>query len=290
MTTTRSVRVDALAKLTLALRITGVRADGYHELEALAVSVTEPHDSLIVTLVDGDSITTTVEGEAADGVPGDATNLASRAARLVRPGGGVDIRLRKRIPAGGGLGGGSADAAAVLAALASLSGRAVGDEDMASVAVGLGADVPFCIRGGAAWMRGLGERIDPVVVSPFAVLLATPRFGVATAEVYRAWDELGGPRSERYVAPPPAMAGLIGRLVNDLEPAAEHVEPRLRGFRTTFEEVTGRGAILAGSGSSCAVLFEDHAEAAMALARVEAALDCSARLGTNAPTGVVLAP
>lgn len=288
--TGETVRADAFAKLTLSLRITGVRADGYHEIEALAISVTEPHDSLAVTLVEGSSITTTVEGIAAAGVPGDATNLVARAARLVRPGGGVHIHLNKRIPAGGGLGGGSADAAAVLAALASLSGRGVGHEDMASVALDLGADVPFCLSGGAAWMRGLGERIDPVVVSPLAVLLATPRFGIATPAVYRAWDALGGPRSERCVDPPGSIAGLIDRLANDLEPAAESVEPRLRGFRRRLEEVTGRGAILAGSGSSCAVLFDDHAEAARALSRVTEALDCSVRLGTNAPTGVVLTP
>lgn len=288
--TGETLRVDALAKLTLSLRITGVRADGYHEIEALAISVTEPHDSLVVALVDGDSITTIVEGEAAAGVPTDATNLVSRAARLARPGGGVHIHLHKRIRPGGGLGGGSADAAAVMTALASLTGRALSCEDVASIAVGLGADVPFCMRGGAAWMRGLGERIDPVVVGPIAVLVATPRFGIATAEVYRAWDDLGRPRSERAVAPPPAIADLIDRLVNDLEPAAESVEPRLREFRTRLEEVTGRDAILAGSGSSCAALFDDHAEAARALARVEEALDCSVRLGANAPTGVVLTP
>jgi len=285
-----AVRAEAYAKLTLSLRITGVRADGYHEIEALAISVTEPHDSLEITLVGGGAITTDVEGEAAAGVPVDATNLVARAARLARPGGGVQIHLHKRIRPGGGLGGGSADAAAVLAALASLSGSGLGREDMPSVAAALGADVPFCLGGGAAWMRGLGERIDPVVVSPLAVLLATPRFGIPTPAVYRAWDDLGGPCSQRAVDPPRAVAGLTDRLVNDLEPAAERVEPRLSGFRRGLEDATGRGAILAGSGSSCAVLFDDRTEAARAVAVVEKVLDCSVSVGTNAPAGVVLTP
>lgn len=288
MTRVKSVGADAFAKLTLSLQVTGVRSDGYHEIEALAVSVTEPHDSVTVTLVEGGSISIAVEGEAAGGVPSDATNLASRAAEFARPGGCVDICLQKRIPVGGGLGGGSADAAAVLVALAALTGQGVGQEETASTGAGLGADVPFCLDGGAAWMRGLGERIDPVAVSPLSVLVAAPGFGIATPEAYRAWDDLGRPRSERAVEPPHALAGLIDRLVNDLEPAAEHVEPRLREFRMMVEEATGRGAILAGSGSSCAVLFDDPVEASMALDRVEEMLDCSVWLGANAPAGVVL--
>ncbi len=286
----QSVRADAFAKLTLSLRVTGVRPDGYHEIDALAVSVTEPYDSLTVTLVEGDSLTVSVDGGAAAGVPLGEENLAARAARILRPSGGVDVHLHKRIPTGGGLGGGSADAAAVVSALAFLTGRVLDREETASLGVALGADVPFCLHGGGAWMRGLGEVIDPVEVPPLAVLVATPPFGIATPEVYRAWDELGGPRAGRVVEPPGALAGLVDRLVNDLEPAAEHVEPRLRAFREELEAATGRGAVLAGSGSSCAVVFDHHAEASAALERVEDGLDCSAWLGTTTSVGVVLDP
>ncbi|MCZ7535249.1 MAG: 4-(cytidine 5'-diphospho)-2-C-methyl-D-erythritol kinase [Acidimicrobiia bacterium] len=283
------VCVDAYAKLTLSLRITGVRADGYHELEALAISVTEPHDSLVVTLVEGEVTTVSVVGEASAGVPNDASNLASRAARLMR-GGGVDVHVHKRIPAGGGLGGGSADAAAVLAALASMTGRRLPPDEVASFGAALGADVPFCLSGGAAWMRGLGERIDPVSLPRLAVLVASPPFAVATADVYRAWDEMGGPRAEREVEPPVGLAGVADVLANDLEPAAEQVEPRLRGFREALEAAAGRSAILAGSGSSCAVLFDHRGDAAAAARRVQESLDCSAWLGAPAPAGYVLDP
>ncbi len=284
-----SVRVDAFAKLTLSLRITGLRVDGYHEIEALAISVTEPHDSLVVTLVEGDALTISVVGEASAGVPTDATNLATRAARLLWPG-GVDVQVNKRIPAGGGLGGGSADAAAVLAALASLTGRSLDAEALASLGTGLGADVPFCLSGGAAWMRGVGERIDPIAVPSLGVLVATPPFGVATPDVYRAWDEMGGPRAERGVDPPGALSGLVGLLANDLEAAAERVEPRLREFREALEAAAGRRALLAGSGSSCAVLFDHPDEAAAAVGRVTDALGCSAWPAASAPAGFALDP
>ena len=132
-------------------------------------------------------------------MPADASNLAWRAADAC--GVSLAIRLHKGIPAVAGLGGGSADAAAVLVALG------------ADPAIGasLGADVPFCMHGGAAHVRGIGELIERIEMRPRPVLIATPRFGCATADVFRAWDELGGPRDE----------------VNDLEPAAHHVEPRL---------------------------------------------------------------
>lgn len=266
------IRVEAYAKLTLSLRVLATRPDGYHELEALTVSVTEPHDSVVVACRDDiPGVDLTVTGPDAD-VPRDESNLAVRAAHLLRPEGGVGIALHKRIPPGGGLGGASADAAAVMTGLQALGATDIGDDALLALGASIGSDVPFCLRGGAAWMRGRGERIDPVRVEPLVVLVATPPFGLSTPAVYRAWDDLGGPRSARAVRAPDSLAPLLEELVNDLEPAAERVEPRWRDYRERLEALVGRPALLAGSGSSCAVLFEDPAEAERARRAVDDAL------------------
>lgn len=122
------------------------------------------------------------------------------------------------------------------------------------------------------------EPLDPPGDIP--VIVVTPPFRLATSEVYAAWDRLGGPRSNRALDPPPAIAGLIGELVNDLEPAAEAIEPRLRGFREAIEGALGTPAALAGSGASYVALppaGTDLVETAAAVrsAAPEAAVWCA---------------
>ena len=269
------VRVDAFAKLTLSLRVLGSRDDGYHEIDALVASVTEPHDHLTITPADETSIE--IDDPFARDVPADASNLAWQAADAL--GARVTIALHKGIPPGAGLGGGSADAAAVLLAC---GGQL--DVDLSAIATTLGADVPFCLDGGAARMRGVGELLEPADVPPLSVVIATPPFGCATADVYRTWDVLGGP-SGRGVDP--GIAG-IGALVNDLEPAAHHIEPRLATFRDAVERAVERTPILAGSGSSYAVLFEDAGDADDARARLEGTVEGSVFVGRTTDTGVAL--
>ncbi|MGQ0825569.1 MAG: 4-(cytidine 5'-diphospho)-2-C-methyl-D-erythritol kinase [Actinomycetota bacterium] len=227
------IRASAFPKLTLSLRVLGRRDDGYHDIEALTVSLSGPID--VVDIEVADETTLAVEGPMATGVPADASNLAWRAADAL--GAPLELRIHKWIPSGAGLGGGSANAAAVLVAMN-------GDEAMG---VALGSDVPFCMRGGAAWVRGRGELLEPTTVPPLQFLVAIPDFRCSTPAVYAAWDELGGPAG-RIVE----IDGLP-LLTNDLEPAAEHIEPRLREFREHVERVTGRPALLAGSGSAYVV-------------------------------------
>jgi 4-diphosphocytidyl-2-C-methyl-D-erythritol kinase len=254
----REVVVDALAKLTLSLRITARRADGYHELDAVMVSIDEPRDTL--TIRPAARTTLTVDGPFAAGVPVDDTNLAWRAADAC--GAAVEISLHKGIPSGAGLGGGSADAAAVLVALGA----------DATLAPALGADVAFCMNGGRARVRGIGDLVERLEPQLLAIVVATPEFDCATADVYRAWDELGGPRDA----------------VNDLQPAAQHVEPRLADFRREVEAAAGASAILAGSGSSYAVVFEERALAAQACARVADAVAGSVWLASTAASGTIV--
>jgi 4-diphosphocytidyl-2-C-methyl-D-erythritol kinase len=213
------MRVVAPAKLTVSLRIVGVRDDGYHLLDAEMVTL-DLADEL--HFAEGDSLE--VVGASSLDVPAGDSNLVRRA--LAAVGRRADVRLIKRIPAGAGLGGGSADAAAVL--------RWAGCDDVA-VAASLGADVPFCLVGGRARVTGVGDVVEPLDSLDRTFTLLTPPFGVETAAVYRRWDELGGPRGEG---------------ANDLEPAALSVEPRLAAYRDALAEATGRTPVLAGSGST----------------------------------------
>lgn len=213
----------APAKLTLSLRVTGVRADGYHLLDAEMITL-DLADSLHFGGGDGlEVLDCTLGGQA---VMGGEDNLVRRALRAV--GCQAHVRLEKRIPPGAGLGGGSADAAAVL--------RWAGVMDM-GVAARLGADVPFCVVGGRARVSGIGEVVEPLAFQDRSFVLAMLPFEVATAAVYRAWDELG-----------PGRAG-EGR--NDLEHAAMVVEPRLATWREHLGQVSSQLPRMAGSGSTC---------------------------------------
>jgi 4-diphosphocytidyl-2-C-methyl-D-erythritol kinase len=257
------VRATAFAKLTLSLRLLGPRrADGFHELEAFTAPIGQPHDTLEAVAVPGPPGVTLEVVAGDDGVPTGDENLAVRAAegvllRAGRVGHGVQLALRKRIPSARGLGGGSADAAAAMLAVHRLLDVDVAEGDLFELAVELGSDVPFFLAGGAAWMRGRGEALERVLLRPgLPMLVVMPPFPLATADVYRAWDELGGPRARRSVPSPEPLAPLVPELANDLEPAAEHVEPRLRPLRERIEDAVGRDALLAGSGPTYVVLTD----------------------------------
>lgn len=213
------VTVRAPAKLTLSLRVVGVRHDGYHLIEAEMVTLT-----LADTLVFAPGDDLTITGPHAAGIPTDDSNLIRRALHAV--GRRAAVTVDKQIPAGGGLGGGSADAAAVL--------RWAGCSDL-SVAAALGADVPFCVAGGRAMVSGVGEVVEPLERVDAAFTLVTPPLAVSTPAVYRAWDVLGGP----HAGGP-----------NDLEPAALVVLPELATWRDRVAAVTRTRPVLAGSGAT----------------------------------------
>ncbi len=215
------VHLLAPAKVTRSLRVTGVRNDGYHLLDAEMVTV-DLTDELWLDPA-GDRLEVEQLAGGLD-VAVDAENSVARALALV--GRRARVRLVKRIPAGGGLGGGSADAAAIL--------RWAGETDLARAA-SLGADVPFCVVGGRARVTGVGEVVESLAVEHTRLTLLTPPFGCSTPAVYRAWDDLGGPTADGP---------------NDLEPAALRVEPRLAAWRDRLGEATGETPVLAGSGST----------------------------------------
>jgi len=214
--------VVAPAKLTVSLRMVGARADGYHLVDAEMVTL-DLVDTLFVAVGDGLEI---VDEASGDGMPVDTgdDNLVRRALRLCDR--RAHVRVHKRIRAGAGLGGGSADAAAIL--------RWAGYDDVISAA-SIGADVAFCLIGGRARVRGIGEIVEPLPFAARTYTLLTPPFGCSTPAVYAKWDSLGGPRGDNG---------------NDLEPAAIAVEPRLEEYRDALAAASGQRPRLAGSGST----------------------------------------
>jgi 4-diphosphocytidyl-2-C-methyl-D-erythritol kinase len=232
MRSSERVVLRAHAKLTRSLRITGVRADGYHLIDAEMVSL-DLHD---VLTVDPSRAGLAAVGPFADGMPLDDSNLVARALRSV--GRTAHVTIDKQIPHGGGLGGGSTDAAAVLRwAEPGPRGPETGLVDPGALerAARLGADIPFCLVGGRARVSGIGEIVEPLPYVEVDVTLVIPPLTVSTPAAYRAWDELGGPTA----------AG-----PNDLEPAALVVEPRLSRWRDLIGERIGTAPVLAGSGAT----------------------------------------
>ena len=214
-------KIFAPAKLTLSLVITGVRSDGFHLIEAEMVSL-DIADEIEITA--SDTTTITVSGPFASGVPTDSTNLVARALSLA--GRNANVHIQKNIPNGGGLGGGSTDAAAVL--------RWANWDDARGAAV-VGADIPFCLVGGRALVTGIGEKVTPLPHIDKDFTLFLPPISASTPAVYREWDAMGGPK---------------GPNGNDLEPAAISAFPELGQWRDRVQTAIGSTLRLAGSGST----------------------------------------
>jgi len=235
--------VPARAKLNLDLEVLGRRDDGFHEVHTTYQAI-DLHDLLEVTPTPDVATTLTVSGLDLSGTD---ENAVLKAHRCLQAAAGRELptrfHLHKRIPPGSGLGGASSDAAAALRALSRLHRLEL---DLESTAAQVGADVPFFVRGGTAAAAGRGDRLTPLAFRGAWFAIAWPGIRLSTAEVYRAWDEVGG-------EPP-----------NALLRAAERVEPRLARFARTLAGTSERGDWqLTGSGSAffrrCATRSEAEA-------------------------------
>jgi 4-diphosphocytidyl-2-C-methyl-D-erythritol kinase len=262
----KRVVVRAHAKVNLDLRVLGARPDGYHELRTVFQSI-DLHDSLVCAARPG---AFTVVCRTA-GVPLDSTNLVWVAAArlwtaLGRAGEPRDTRIsiEKAIPVAAGLGGGSADAAAALLALARLWGGAPVTL-LREVAAEVGADVPFFLSGGTALGLGRGEEIYPLVDLPqHWVVIVRPPYGVSTAEAYAWYDEdraagLREPR-ELQVLPVP-WPTRAAQMINDLEPPVVRRHPEIGALKTALRDAGAVAAAMSGSGSAVFGLFRSRAAA-----------------------------
>ena len=268
------VRVRAPAKLNLALKVGSPRPDGYHPLATVYQAVSL-YDEVHAAWANPEEFEVEVTGEGADLVPQDETNLAVRAAQLLaRTHGphdslGVSLSIRKAIPVAGGLAGGSSNGAAALLACAVLWDIDISPEAMRSLAAELGSDVPFALLGGTAVGRGRGEDVAPALArGTYHWVLAFGHHGLSTPAVFRRFDQLT-PHAPMPEVPADLMNALrsgdarqLGAaLTNDLQAAAVDLQPRLRQVLEAGLEYGALGALVSGSGPTCAFLADSESSA-----------------------------
>lgn len=255
---------SAYAKINWSLNITGRRVDGYHLLDMLMQTI-DLHDTLEIEPDGGLSLTV-------DGTPAGEENLVLRAAMaLNRHAGtrrGARMALSKRIPARAGLGGGSADCATALRALNGLWGLGMSEAELLEIGLSLGADVPFCLTGGLALVRGIGEDITPVPgATSIPLVLVVPGGGLSTGAVFSLWDRGGYPEVRLDNA---ALAGAVtaGRLdevqwlcANALTAPAVSLMPEIGTLIDSMRALGAGAAFMTGSGSAVVGAFADDDDA-----------------------------
>jgi 4-diphosphocytidyl-2-C-methyl-D-erythritol kinase len=278
----RTVRVKAPGKVNVSLEVGPLRADGYHSVASVYLAVSL-YEEVAATSTETPGITvslsraSTVDLDAAD-IPLDGNNLACRAAAIMadvseRPT-GVHLEITKRVPVAGGMGGGSADAAATLLACDALWNSGLSREELAHLAAELGADVPFSLLGGTAVGLGLGDELSPALAKAQTHwVLVTAEYGLPTPEVYRTLDrmrEAGGIKAAEPTGVDPRIltalrggdADALGRvLVNDLQRASIELAPALRDTLGLGESHGAIAGIVSGSGPTVALLADDSVAA-----------------------------
>ncbi len=263
-----AMRLRAFAKVNYALEVRGVRLDGYHEISTVLQSISLADEVEIERVERGFELVVEPEGV---GIGPLEENTVYKAWVRLREASGkelpVRVKLRKQIPAGAGLGGGSADAAAMLVGLNWIFGLGFGDAELREVGLRVGADVAFCVGGGTALGESIGEVLSPLLAPPpHYLVIAKPAVGAETARIYRAYDE----RSEDSLSSVDPVvdalrvgdAGALARGVgNDLALVTESFVPGVRELR---EELLGAGALgaaMSGSGTALYGIFATEAEA-----------------------------
>jgi 4-diphosphocytidyl-2-C-methyl-D-erythritol kinase len=271
------VKIRAPAKINLSLQIVGRRMDGYHLLDTIMVPVSL-YDELEfrkLRIKRGKSLQKMIQVVCNHpAVPGDDRNLVYRAAKLVtevgRNGDPIRIRLRKRIPVGAGLGGGSSDAAATMLGLNRLLDLRLSTRRLEKLALRLGADVPFFIRGRPARARGIGDKLRSISsLPPFWVLIVYPGFPVSTAWAYRKYAKLTKTNVNTSIATSPTTFDeLIRRLENDLEHVTLKGYPKIAKIKRKLLRGGAPGVLMSGSGSSVFGIFKSRKAALRVFRRV----------------------
>ncbi len=268
--TERIVRREAHAKVNVFLRVLGAREDGYHELESLVLPLSLADR---VEVEEAARLDVEIAGDprlAAAAGAGGGMNLGLVAALALAGSAGVTrgarIRITKRIPVAAGLGGGSADAAAVLLALDELWGCGLGLEALIQVAEQVGSDVPALVAGGSVLMRGRGERVDRVEVAPTWWVIRPFDFPTRSPDAFRWWDEDGavvGPSGDPLLdaAARGDVETLGAALANDLQAPVCARHPEIAAVREALVTAGALGAVMSGSGPTVVALARDRSHA-----------------------------
>jgi 4-diphosphocytidyl-2-C-methyl-D-erythritol kinase len=273
----REVRLGAFAKVNYALDVLGLRVDGYHEVRTVMQSISLADEVVLRRAAGGFDLSLEPEEVEIGPQEHNTTYLAWKALqRLTGEKLPVDVLLRKRIPAGSGLGGGSADAAAVLVGLNGLFGLGLRVDELREIGACIGADVPFCISGGTAMGEGVGEILTPLPVPPAHLLVvATPPRSADTGKIYHAFDEArinSTPSVEPVVSALrsgslPALAAAVG---NDLAPVTRDIIPEVAELEQSLLASGALGASMSGSGTAVFGAFDDPEAARIAKDTVNA--------------------
>lgn len=254
-----AIEVFAPAKINLTLHVTGQRDDGYHLLDSLVVFA-DIGDTVRVT--PADRLSLDIDGPEAGGLDAEPDNLVLRAARLLAPDRGAAITLTKRLPVASGIGGGSADAAATLRALAQLWNLPV---PSAEQALALGADLPVCLSSTPLRMRGIGERLDPVPPLPaMEIMLINPRAQVSTPGIFRALAQKDNPPMAQTLPrwrDLPDFVAWLETQRNDLATPAIAQQPVIADVLTVLRDGGALFAGMSGSGATCFGLFPSGQQA-----------------------------
>ncbi len=275
------LRRESPAKINLTLRVTGKRPDGFHELESLVAQI-NLCDTVAVSRLEDGCYALDCDDPA---LPRDGSNLVLQAAKaLNRAAGrnhGVHIELRKRIPAGAGLGGGSSNAATTLALLNDVWGTGLRQTELAALGAELGSDVPLFLASPLCVIRGRGEQVEELgTPPPLWAALVLPQLHCSTVAVYAAWDQLPSEPSRPTLAQVLDARGsasqLMELLFNDLEAAAFRASPSLAELAERIGAVSGQRMLLTGSGAALFRLF-DHAQAAARFA-LAVGTECGVRV------------
>ena len=290
------LKIQARAKINWTLDVVGVLPNGYHDLDMLMQSVTICYQ---MTMEDADGLTLSVRTGAGTYVPADDTNLVLRAAKALAAHTGCEkgagITLRKYIPVAAGMGGGSSDAAAALKGLNVLWKLNLDDDTLEEIGLTIGADVPFCIRGGLQRAQGVGERLTPVAIKrPLYIVAFQPCRGLSTKEMFTSLHEDGirdEDRPDNETAQRALQNGdvrLLGRsLGNVLEPVSRRLRPDIDQAIRNIEAAGAVGARMTGSGSAVFGVFL-HAGACRKAAQELQKTYPSCRMMRTAECGVVI--
>lgn len=287
MSTRTALYLPSRAKLNLVLRIVGRRDDGYHLLESLFHALDLHDDVVVESVAGGDAVRIDVTAEEQRLlVPADDSNLAVKALQLLReevrrgaeqdvP--GFDVRLHKRIPNGGGLGGGSSNAAAVLRLANRLLGEPLTIDQLGEIGARLGADVPFFLRGGTQWGRGIGTVLESAQPVSGNFVLLVPPYGCGTVEVYKKhaalWRGQASQATVGSITVPDNWDSAVGiGFCNELERAAEQVRPELGRLRSAVVDAGYAHARMSGSGSTLFVAAPDAESAQQCQRQLASAL------------------
>lgn len=275
MSRIRALNLLACAKLNLYLDITGRREDGYHLLETVMQSISLA-DVVTVVSCPGEGITLTCSRED---IPTDSRNTAYRAAELFMQSAGkngaVLLDIEKHIPSGAGMGGGSADAAAVLRGLNKIYGEPLSEQQLLDIAVQVGADVPFCLVGGTKLCRSIGEQMSDFPAAKGIFLVVKPDFSCPTGEAYRKYDS-------SPVAPHGGLERFRAAMPKDYAPEMYNVfqqlyaDERIENICSRLTELGAHGAMLTGSGSAVFGVFDGAGSAHAAQAEFPGSVLCSA--------------